>query len=77
MNLLDVIVGKWVRITNIHGGAGLDSKLHSIGLMPGDMVRIIRQAPFSGPILLEVNGREIALGRGIAEKIDVEETSIS
>jgi ferrous iron transport protein A len=77
MDLLDVAMGKWVRIIKIQGGAGLDLKLQSIGLMPGVIARIKRQAPFGGPVLLEVNGREIALGRGIAEKVEVEEISAS
>jgi len=77
MDLLDVAMGKWVRIIKIQGGAGLDQKLQSIGLMPGVTARIKRQAPFGGLVLLEVNGREIALGRGIAEKVEVEEISVS
>jgi ferrous iron transport protein A len=77
MDLLGVAMGKWVRIIKIQGGTDLDLKLHSIGLMPGDTVRIKRQAPFGGPVLLEVNGREIALGRGIAKMVEVEEISVS
>jgi Fe2+ transport system protein FeoA len=29
-------------------------------------------APFDGPVLLEIRGMEIALGKGIAERILVE-----
>lgn len=73
MNLLTVGSGKWIRVLSISGGGGLAVKLRSIGLLPGDYARIIRQAPFGGPILLEIDGREIALGQGIARKIEVEE----
>ena len=73
MNLLTVHSGKWICVISISGGGGLDIKLRSIGLMPGDYARVIRHAPFGGPILLEINGREIALGQGIARKIEVEE----
>ena len=38
----------------------------------GDCIRLLRAAPLGGPLLVEVNGREIALGRGVAEKILVE-----
>lgn len=48
------------------------SKLRQYGLFIGDEARVLRLAPFEGPILLEVNGREIALGRGIAVRIMVE-----
>lgn len=75
MNLLAVGSGTWIRVLSISGGGGLDIKLRSIGLLPGDYARVIRQAPFGGPILLEVNGREIALGQGVAKKIEVEECS--
>jgi ferrous iron transport protein A len=47
-------------------------KLNQYGLYIGDTVRVLRVAPLGGPLLVEVNGREIALGRGVAEKIFVE-----
>jgi len=73
MNLLRVGSGKWIRVISISGGGGLDIKLRNIGFMPGDYARVIRQAPFGGPVLLEISGRELALGQGIARKIEVEE----
>ena len=71
MNLLDVSNGVWIRVTRFEAGKGLDIKLRSLGILPGDSARVIRRAPFGGPILVEIHGREIALGRGIAEKIEV------
>lgn len=71
--LLQAQIGKTVRIQGVEGGKALAVKLRQYGLFIGDQARIIRQAPFDGPILLEVNGREIALGRGIAAKVIVEE----
>ncbi len=48
------------------------AKLNQYGLYVGDVVRVVRVAPLGGPLLVEVNGREIALGRTLAEKILVE-----
>ena len=42
------------------------------GIYPGDQLRLLRKAPLGGPLLVECNEREIALGRGIADKIIVE-----
>jgi Fe2+ transport system protein FeoA len=42
------------------------------GLHVGDELRMVRIAPLGGPVLIEVNGREIALGAVLAEKIIVE-----
>ncbi|MBT3189343.1 MAG: ferrous iron transport protein A [Anaerolineae bacterium] len=74
MVLLDVEKGKRVRVLSLNGGTGLEDKLTQHGLYPGDCVRVLRTAPLGGPLLVDVHGREIALGRGIAEKIKVEES---
>lgn len=73
MQLLYAHDGQWVRVTGFLGGARLEKKLGQLGLLPGDRVQILRHAPFGGPVLIEVEGRSIALGRGIASKIEVEE----
>lgn len=72
MFLIDVDRGKQVKVIGIRGGQELSFKLRQLGLLPGDRARVMRQAPFGGPIMIEVNGRTIALGRGIAAKITVE-----
>ena len=71
-NLLQVQIGVTFRIHSFEGGNALASKLRQYGLFIGDQARVLRMAPFAGPVLLQVNGREIALGRGIAAKIMVE-----
>ncbi len=50
----------------------MQRRLTQLGFLPGNKVRIIRTAPFNGPLLLEVEGREIVLGRGVASHILVE-----
>jgi ferrous iron transport protein A len=71
MKLVDVPLGARVRLSDIHG-RGLRAKLIQYGLHTGDCIRLLRVAPLGGPLLVEVNGREIALGRRVAEKILVE-----
>ena len=73
MVLKEANVGKEVKIIGYSGGQHLDEKLRQLGLVPGDKIRIIRKAPFHGPLLVEIRDREIALGCGIASKIEVEE----
>ena len=72
MTLIQVETGKTVRIMSFKGGVGLEHKLRQLGLVPGDNARVLRHAPFGGPILVEVEGRSIALGRGVASKVIVE-----
>ena len=72
MTLLNAPQGKWMRVAALEGGAALRARLTQYGLFEGDHVRVLRAAPMRGPLLVEVNGREIALGRRVAEKILVE-----
>jgi ferrous iron transport protein A len=62
--------GKRARLVSI--SERLRSKLMQYGLHSGDFVCVLRSAPLGGPLLVAVNGREIALGRAVAEKIWVE-----
>jgi ferrous iron transport protein A len=72
MKLLDASKGKSVRIINYSGGKGVAKKLRQLGLTPGREVKVLRYAPMGGPIMVCVEGRSVALGRGIAARILVE-----
>lgn len=61
-----------LKIVLISGGWGMRRSLNQIGIQPGDHVRVVRRAPFGGPVLIENNGTQVAVGRGMAEKIRVE-----
>ncbi len=71
MKLIDVEDNTQVEIISFRGGKGISSKLRQLGLMPGDRISISRRAPFNGPILVEARGRSVAIGRGVAGKIEV------
>ena len=64
--------GAKYRIIKINGGLNLLSRLNAMGLVPGEIVKVIYQA-YGGPMTLAVKGVRIALGRGIAHKIEVSE----
>ena len=70
--LLDVNKREKFRITEILGGKGLRQNLSHLGIGEGSVLTVVRNAPFSGPLLLEYNGTNITIGKGIAAKIKVE-----
>ena len=70
--LIDIEKGTQVKIASFEGGSRYETKLNQFGLYPGDLAKVIRFAPFGGPVLLEVRGMEIALGKSIAACILVE-----
>ena len=53
------------------GGRGLVRRLTEMGLTPGTEVKILRSAPFHGPLEIEVRGSSLALGYGVASKVFV------
>jgi len=61
-----------MRVVDLCGGPGMQARLSQLGFLPGSRVRIVRTAPFHGPLLVEVEGREIVLGHGVARHILVE-----
>ena len=73
MVLINAEIQKQLRVVGFTEGFDLESRLRQLGLVPGDRLRILRQAPLGGPLLVEVNGRSLALGRGVAARIEVEE----
>ena len=72
MKLSNTPLNTPVRLFAVENIPALAAKLKQYGLYQGDSLRVVRVAPLGGPFLVEVNGREIALGREIAEKITVE-----
>jgi len=54
------------------GGWGFTRRLMDMGLTPGTHVKVVKAAPFRGPVEVLVRGARLAIGRGMAERIVVE-----
>ncbi len=65
--------GKKARITKIVGGFGFMRNLRARGIREGKVVEIVAKHPLGGPLVIAIDGRETTIGRGMAEKIIVEE----
>lgn len=74
MSLCEVESGNKVIIKRLNGGKRFIEKLNAMGIYEGMKVRIIRHAPFMGPILIEgvETPAKVMIGRGMAQKIEVE-----
>lgn len=75
MNLADIKKGKKAKVKDFLGGWGFKRKILSLGIDPGDEVVVIIGMEERGPFMIEnlTKGTKIALGRGMAKKIIVEE----
>lgn len=74
MSLAEARRDERLRVKDVAGGWGLKRKILSLGIDPGDEVRVVTEFSERGPFILEniTKGTKIAIGRGIARKIIVE-----
>lgn len=67
--LIRAAVGQEVRLVEINGGRQLTRRLVEMGMTPGVKMRVLQNS--GGPLLLAVSDSRIALGRGMADKMNV------
>jgi DtxR family transcriptional regulator, Mn-dependent transcriptional regulator len=73
--LVDLEPGEHAVVRRVpDGDPALLRYLGDLGVVPAMTVTMVSKAPFGGPVTLDVNGVQQALGVGVAELIRVEET---
>lgn len=71
-SLNEMNIGQSGHIKQITGGHGQKRHLRSMGLREGKNVRIITKQPIGGPIIVDMDGNQIAIGRGMAVRVLVD-----
>jgi len=71
-SLVELEVGKKAIIKEIRGGHGLKRRLESLNIRTGKKIKKISSAPFRGPVVVNVEGCNIAIGRRMAANVLVE-----
>ena len=62
--------GELVTVIGVRAGWGLQRRLADMGLTPGVQIRVIN-SQMAGPVLIDLRGARVALGRGMAQRIMV------
>jgi len=57
-------------IKNICGGCSAKKRLYELGLNKGKQIKVLKND--LGPIILDVSGCKLALGRGLADKVMID-----
>jgi ferrous iron transport protein A len=71
-NLKDLRSGEGGRITQIDGGRGMVNRLAALDIRPGRRITKLNSGFMHGPVTIEVDRTQIAIGFGMAAKILVE-----
>ncbi len=54
-------VGSFVQIVAVEGGGGAARRALELGLVAGTICRVVRKAPFGGPLEIEVGNTRIGI----------------
>ncbi len=71
MSLVFAKPGSKVRLLTVMAGRGLKARLAALGLIPGVQIEVLSSGS-CGPCVVAINRSRIVLGRGMAQKIEVE-----
>lgn len=69
--LLEAPLYQWVKIVQITGPDDLSIRLAELGFLPGVEVRVVSQAPWGGPFVVELPNSRLALRESEAQCIQV------
>lgn len=70
--LTDLRSGEGGRIAQINGGHGMVSRLAALGIRPGRRITKLNSGFMRGPVTIEIDRAQIAIGFGMAKRILVE-----
>ena len=59
-------------VVQIQGGHGLVNRLNSLGIRPGKRITKLSSMLMRGPVTIEVDRAQVAIGFGMARRIIVE-----
>ncbi|MGC9324778.1 MAG: FeoA family protein [Desulfomonilia bacterium] len=73
MKLLDLKQGTAAIVHRLIGGRQFRARVAGFGIHEGSRIRLIKAAPFHGPLMVEdiTSGARIMIGRGMASQIEV------
>ncbi len=70
--LLQLKKGEKAIVTGFEGGGMLRARLESMGIREGKTVYRVSSQLMGGPVIISVDRRQTAMGRGMAARIKVE-----
>ena len=70
--LADMQIGQSGVVVGFQGRGGLARNLNALGIRIGKRIRKVSSMLMSGPVVVEVDGMQIAIGFGMARRIAVE-----
>ena len=77
INLAEMRAGHSGVVVQIQGGFGMISRLNGLGIIPGKRIAKIGSMMGQGPVTIEVDRVQVAIGFGMANRIMVKLDQVS
>jgi len=68
-------IGEKGEIIELNGGRVFQKRLRTMGIREGKVITVTTKHPMGGPLVVEVEGRNTTIGRGMAQRIMVRQTT--
>ena len=72
LNLYEAVGQTYLKVCTILGGWEIRRSFNQISIHAGDRIRVVRRAPFGGPLVIDNQGTRVAVSKHLAEKVKVE-----
>ena len=66
--------GQSGKVVQVLGGPGLVNRLNSLGIRPGKRITKVSSVFMRGPVTIQIDRAQVAIGHGMANKIVIEVT---
>jgi ferrous iron transport protein A len=77
VSLAQMRAGQSGMILRIEGGHGMVNRLSTLGIIPGKKITKISSMLMRGPVMIEIDRTQVALGFGMARRILVQSANSS
>jgi ferrous iron transport protein A len=69
--LANLLQGEKAKVSSVVGTDAVTRRLMEMGIVPGEMIRMIKAAPFGDPMEIKVRGYHLAVRRNEARMIEI------
>lgn len=69
--LIDLRIGETAVVQRMDGGLRMQQQLKNLGFHEGVRITLVKRSAVGGPLMVAINGSNVAVGRGVAARIQV------
>jgi ferrous iron transport protein A len=76
LTLADIVPGRSVRVIDVMGDDNLSARIMEMGIIEGELIKVIGTAPLGDPMDFEVQGYRLSLRKAEARRVSVTDQAL-